>query len=303
MQVQELGVLESPIALVNTFSVGVASMALIRDAMGQNPELGRTLPTLNPLVFECNDGWLNDARSMRLQTNHVMDALNSARSIQGSQLFLQGSVGAGRGMSCHGIKGGIGTASRRLLFQGQPYTLGRFGPGKSRSPQCLDFGGPSESVKLCRRWLPNGKVAQQKADRSVGQSSCYWPPTHRWTRASCNAWPVGLLWAWHAQDQTTATAAATLRLRFLPLTGFRSWRPSRCLTALCCTKARWICFFRLRPRQRTGHHFRPCFLPPRCGGATGTADSPSLTCWTVHQHRGQPTGRVKAPRTPGLSRY
>jgi D-aminopeptidase len=141
MQVQELGVLESPIALVNTFSVGVASMALIRDAMGQNPELGRALPTLNPLVFECNDGWLNDARSMSLQTNHVMDALNSARSIQGSQLFLQGSVGAGRGMSCHGIKGGIGTASRRLLFQGQPYTLGALVLANQGRPNALTLAG------------------------------------------------------------------------------------------------------------------------------------------------------------------
>ena len=77
MQVQELGVLESPIALVNTFSVSVASTALILDGMALNPELGRNLPTLNPLVFECNDGWLNDARSMSLQTSHVQDALTA----------------------------------------------------------------------------------------------------------------------------------------------------------------------------------------------------------------------------------
>ncbi|HEY9067334.1 MAG TPA: P1 family peptidase, partial [Burkholderiaceae bacterium] len=62
MQVQELGVLESPIALVDTFAVGTASTALIRDAIAQNPELGRSLPTLNPLVFECHDGWLHDAQ-------------------------------------------------------------------------------------------------------------------------------------------------------------------------------------------------------------------------------------------------
>ena len=101
MQVQELGVLESPIALVNTFSVSVASTALIVDAMADNPELGRSLPTLNPLVLECNDGWLNDARSMSLQASHVLDALTSARSVQGSQLVLQGSVCAVRGMSSH----------------------------------------------------------------------------------------------------------------------------------------------------------------------------------------------------------
>lgn len=141
MQVQELGVLESPIALVNTFGVGVASTALILDAMAENPELGRTLPTLNPLVFECNDGWLNDARSMSLQTSHVLDALAAARSVQGAQLFLQGSVGAGRGMSCHGLKGGIGTASRRLLFQGRPYTLGAMVLANQGRPNALTLAG------------------------------------------------------------------------------------------------------------------------------------------------------------------
>lgn len=141
MQVQELGVLESPIALVNTFSVSVASTALILDAMAENPELGRSLPTLNPLVFECNDGWLNDARSMSLQASHVLDALTSARGVQGAQLFLQGSVGAGRGMSCHGLKGGIGTASRRLLFQGRPYTLGALVLANQGRPNALTLAG------------------------------------------------------------------------------------------------------------------------------------------------------------------
>ena len=141
MQVQELGVLESPIALVNTFSVSVASTALIVDAMADNQELGRSLPTLNPLVLECNDGWLNDARSMSLQASHVLDALTSARSVQGSQLFLQGSVGAGRGMSCHGLKGGIGTASRRLLFQGRPYTLGALVLANQGRPNALTLLG------------------------------------------------------------------------------------------------------------------------------------------------------------------
>ena len=141
MQVQELGVLESPIALVNTFSVSVASTALILDGMALNPELGRSLPTLNPLVFECNDGWLNDARSMSLQTSHVQDALTAARKVQGAQLFLQGSVGAGRGMSCHGLKGGIGTASRRLLFQGKPYTLGALVLANQGRPNALTLAG------------------------------------------------------------------------------------------------------------------------------------------------------------------
>lgn len=56
MQVEELGTLESPIVLTNTLAVGTAYTALVRAAIAENPELARSLPTVNPLVLECNDG-------------------------------------------------------------------------------------------------------------------------------------------------------------------------------------------------------------------------------------------------------
>jgi len=90
--------------------------------LAQNPELARSLPTLNPLVFECNDGWLNDARALALQESHVAQALAAAR--EGPESVAQGSVGAGRGMSCHGLKGGIGSASRKLPTEAGGYTVG-----------------------------------------------------------------------------------------------------------------------------------------------------------------------------------
>lgn len=109
VQVEELGVLETPIALSNTFAVGALSQAQIRQAIAANPEIGRAWPTVNPLVFECNDGYLNDIQAMAVQEAHYAQACAAA-----SVDFAQGAVGAGRGMSSFGLKGGIGSASRQV---------------------------------------------------------------------------------------------------------------------------------------------------------------------------------------------
>lgn len=120
VQLQELGVLETPIALTNTFSVGAVAEAEIRAAVSCHPEIGRTWPTVNPLVFECNDGYLNDIQAMAVTADHYAEARQAA-----TVEFVQGSVGAGRGMSSFGFKGGIGSASRIATLQnGQRYTLG-----------------------------------------------------------------------------------------------------------------------------------------------------------------------------------
>lgn len=114
VQVDELGVLETPIALTNTFGVGTVANAQIRQAVAANPDIGRNLPTVNPLVFECNDGYLNDIQALAVTEAHYRQACDAA--VAGA--FAQGAVGAGRGMSCFSLKGGIGSASR--VAQGQP---------------------------------------------------------------------------------------------------------------------------------------------------------------------------------------
>ncbi|MBT2321302.1 P1 family peptidase [Variovorax paradoxus] len=115
VQVEELGVLETPIALTNTFSVPAVAAAQIRQCVAANPECGRSLPTVNPLVFECNDGFLNDIQRMAVGEHHYLQAFAAA-----GEEVAQGSVGAGRGMSCFSLKGGIGSASRRA----GPHTVG-----------------------------------------------------------------------------------------------------------------------------------------------------------------------------------
>jgi len=122
IQVAELGQLETPIALTNTYSVGTLTQAQIRACLADNPETGRSQPTVNPLVLECNDGFLNDIQRMAIDASHYRQALTGA-----SASFDQGSVGAGRGMSSFQLKGGIGSASRQAILRGNdapPYTVG-----------------------------------------------------------------------------------------------------------------------------------------------------------------------------------
>jgi D-aminopeptidase len=119
VQVEELGAIETPILLTNTLSVGTCSTALVRHAIAQNPDIGRETSTVNPLVLECNDGYLNDIQALAVTEADALAAITSA-----SQDVAIGSVGAGCGMSTFGFKGGIGTSSRRIELGGEAFHLG-----------------------------------------------------------------------------------------------------------------------------------------------------------------------------------
>ncbi len=119
MQVEELGQIETPILLTNTLSVGTCGTALIRRAIALNPRIGRQTSTVNPVVFECNDGYLNDIQAMAITEAHALAALDATATE-----FEVGAVGAGAGMSCFGFKGGIGSASRQLTLDGTVFHLG-----------------------------------------------------------------------------------------------------------------------------------------------------------------------------------
>ncbi|MDR5817642.1 P1 family peptidase [Caballeronia sp. LZ033] len=119
VQVEELGVLETPIALTNTFGVGTVANAQIRAAIRANPRIGREEPSVNPLVLECNDSYLNDLQALAVDEAHYGSALDAC-----SATFERGAVGAGRGMSCFELKGGIGTASRVARVEASDYTTG-----------------------------------------------------------------------------------------------------------------------------------------------------------------------------------
>ena len=119
MQLAELGTLETPIALTNTLNVGLVHDALVEYTVQRCRTEDVLVTSVNPVVGECNDATLNRIRERSVGREQVFSALASA-----AQDFEEGCVGAGRGTICHGLKGGIGSASRVMEFDGKTYTLG-----------------------------------------------------------------------------------------------------------------------------------------------------------------------------------
>ncbi len=119
VQVDELGTLETPIALTNTLNVGKVHDALVSYMIDLCRKDGIKLTSVNPVVCECNDSRLSDIALRPVGENEVLSAINAA-----SADFAQGAVGAGRGTTCYGMKGGIGSSSRLMEIDGQTYTLG-----------------------------------------------------------------------------------------------------------------------------------------------------------------------------------
>ncbi len=120
VQIDELGTLETPILLTNTLNVGIVADALIEHMLEMNPDIGVTTGTINPVVGECNDGFLNDIRGRHVKPEHVRRALRTATS----EHVEEGAVGAGTGMSAFELKGGIGSSSRILPSQHGGYVVG-----------------------------------------------------------------------------------------------------------------------------------------------------------------------------------
>jgi L-aminopeptidase/D-esterase-like protein len=113
---EESGILEGPIAITNTHSVGVVRDAILQWQV-RRPGLQ---PWGLPVVAETYDGGLNDINGFHVKPEHVVQALDGARSGK----VLEGNVGGGTGMRCHGFKGGIGTASRKSDVRAGGWTVG-----------------------------------------------------------------------------------------------------------------------------------------------------------------------------------
>ncbi len=119
-QVRELGTIESPIALTNTLNVGLVADALVEHAIRENPDIGIRTSTVNVIVAETNDGYLNDLQGRHVRAEHVWAAIATAS--EGP--VEEGAVGAGTGTTCYGWKGGIGTASRVVPPEVGGFTVG-----------------------------------------------------------------------------------------------------------------------------------------------------------------------------------
>ena len=115
-QVEELGTIETPIALTNTLNIFNVANSIIDYMIMQNPDI----KSVNPVVGETNDSGLNDIQGRHVKKIHVMKAINNAKSGP----VIEGSVGAGTGTRAFGYKGGIGTSSRILPKEAGGFTVG-----------------------------------------------------------------------------------------------------------------------------------------------------------------------------------
>lgn len=143
LEIREWGTLDTPVYLTSTHAVGRVYDGAVSVAMAADPRVGVD-DVVIPVVGECDDSWLSDARVKHVQPDDVARAVGEATGD-----FEQGAVGAGAGMSCFGWKGGIGSASRHA----GGYTVGVL---------LLTNFGSSEQLRV--DGVPIGRLLDEKPD-------------------------------------------------------------------------------------------------------------------------------------------
>ena len=136
-QVMEWGLIETPILLTNTLSVGTCSSATVEYLVGRHPGIGAEHDVVIPVVGECDDSWLNDSAGQHVRPEHVHEAIREAAGGP----VAEGSVGGGTGMVTCGFKAGIGTSSRRLPDEEGGYLVGVLVMSNFGRMQDLRVGG------------------------------------------------------------------------------------------------------------------------------------------------------------------
>ena len=226
--VQESGLLEGPVAITNTHSVGVVRDAIIQWEVRQKNALQ---PWWLPVVAETYDGGLNDINGFHVKPEHVVAALDGATG----GVPKEGAVGGGTGMVCHGFKGGIGTASRKLPDAQGGYTVGvlvqcnygvaarsshrrraggRGDPGSRRLHRELRSAPAQLAAPRCDQ--PGRAARTRPTDRA--RSSSWSRPTRRCCRISSSGSPRECRSASAARAGSAATAPATSSSRSRPPT-------------------------------------------------------------------------------------
>src|SRR6516162_11332483 len=157
-QVMEWGLIETPILLTNTMSVGVASDAMARIMVEKYPGIGDEHDVIIPVVGECDDSWLNDITGRHVREEHVRAAVASAAGGP----VAEGSVGGGTGMVTCDFKAGIGTSSRKLPELHGGYTLGVLVMSNFGKMHNLRVGG-----------LPLGEVLEERYQEVPRRTATY----------------------------------------------------------------------------------------------------------------------------------
>ncbi|WP_105619826.1 DmpA family aminopeptidase [Vallitalea okinawensis] len=185
VQIEELGTLETPIILTNTLSVGMAFDSLVDYMLETNEDIGDTTGTVNPVICECNDGRINDIRGKHIKKEHIFKAILSA-----DVDFEEGAVGAGTGMCCYGLKGGIGTSSRDIELDNGNFTVGvlaltNFGEKKD----LLVDGEPIGREIIC---MDQALINEEDRGSVIIIIATDLPMTHRQLKRMCKRAVVGL---------------------------------------------------------------------------------------------------------------
>ncbi|MDQ1355521.1 MAG: D-aminopeptidase [Acidobacteriota bacterium] len=163
-QVEELGNIETPIILTNTLSVPTAADALIDYTFSF--EENKDVRSVNPVVGETNDGFLNDIRGRHIKKEYVLEAIKNAAPGP----VAEGCVGAGTGTVCFGFKGGIGAASRVIPQKLGGYTVGVL--VQTNFGGVLEIAGAPVGVELNEYYLKNELNPPPKTANSSPDGSC-----------------------------------------------------------------------------------------------------------------------------------
>ena len=161
-QVAEWGLLETPIVLTNTLSVGTCSEAVVDWMIRNHAGIGHEHDVIIPLVGECDDSWLNDAQGRHVRAKHVFEALESANSGP----VAEGNVGGGTGMVTCDLSGGIGTSSRIVPVDAHlSYTVGVLVMSNFGNLEDLRVDGAPFGRWLAKKW--HGAIQRRIAYGSI----------------------------------------------------------------------------------------------------------------------------------------
>ncbi len=153
MQLDEFGFIEAPLFLTNTLNVGLVLNSAVQYMIKKENTEELPLESINIVVAECNDSFLNDIQSCAVQEAHVLKAIENAKDH-----FQEGSVGAGRGMSCHQLKGGIGSASREIEIDGNRYVLGVLVQTNHGMLEDLSIDGHAVGKEILKQYTPEDLI-------------------------------------------------------------------------------------------------------------------------------------------------
>ena len=231
--VEESGLLEGPVMITNTHSVGVVRDAVIEwqfqnnlfDPLPDYPDVFWSLP----VVAETYDGDLNDINGFHVRKEHAFNALDAAQSGP----VAEGNVGGGTGMSCHQFKGGIGTASRLLDLDTGSYTLGVLVQANYGVRDTLTIAGVPVGREITDL-MPEYETDSGREKPGIRLDHRGWlPPMHRCCRINSNGWPGAYQWALQKWADSQAMALATSSSRFRPR--IPGWgRGPDCQLPKCC---------------------------------------------------------------------